>query len=78
MRQLQGNCAIGQLVLRGTRIVLPSKLRSQAISLAHEGHLGTVGTKRSLRSKVWWPGIDKAADLAMDVNWLHAQIHLSR
>ena len=53
---------IGQLVLRGTRIVLPSKLRSQAISLAHEGHLGIVGTKRSLRNKVWWPGIDKAAE----------------
>ena len=55
-------CVIGQLVLRGTRIVLPSKLRSQAISLAHEGHLGIVGQKRNLRSKVWWPGINKAAE----------------
>ena len=27
-------CVIGQLVLRGTRIVLPSKLRPPAISLA--------------------------------------------
>ena len=55
-------CVIGQLVLRGTRIVLPTKLRPQAISLAHEGHLGIVGTKQNLRSKVWWPGIDKAAE----------------
>jgi len=55
-------CVIGQLVLRGTRIVLPSKLRSQAISLAHEGHLGIVGTKQNLRSKVWWPRMDKAAE----------------
>ena len=55
-------CVIGQLVLRGTRIVLPSKLRPQAISLAHEGRLGIVGTKKNLRSKVWWPGIDKAAE----------------
>ena len=55
-------CVIGQLVLRGTRIVLPSQLRPQAISLAHEGHLGIVGTKQNLRSKVWWPGIDKAAE----------------
>ena len=47
---------------RGTRVVLPGKLRSQAISLAHEGHLGIVGTKRNLRSKVWWPGIDKAGE----------------
>ena len=55
-------CVIGQLVLRGTRIVLPSKLRPQAISLAHEGHLEIVGTKQNWRSKVWWPGIDKAAE----------------
>nr|XP_058952093.1 uncharacterized protein K02A2.6-like [Pocillopora verrucosa] len=55
-------CVIGQLVLRGTRIVLPNKLRAQAISLAHEGHLGIVGTKQNLRSKVWWPRMDKAAE----------------
>lgn len=55
-------CVIGQLVLRGTRIVLPQALRARAISLAHEGHLGIVGTKQHLRSKVWWPGIDRAAE----------------
>ena len=27
-----------------------------------KGHLGVVGTKQNLRSKVWWPGIDKAAE----------------
>ena len=55
-------CVIGQLVLKCTLIVLPSKLRSQAIALAHEGHLGIVGTKQNLRSKVWWPCMDKAAE----------------
>ena len=55
-------CVIGQLVLRGTRIVLPHALRDRALELAHEGHLGIVGTKQHLRSKVWWPGIDKAAE----------------
>jgi len=55
-------CAIGQLVLRGTRIVIPQKLRPQVLALAHEGHLGVVGTKSNLRSRVWWPGIDKAAE----------------
>lgn len=55
-------CVIGQLVLRVTRIVLPSKLRSQAIALAHEGYLGIVGTKQNLRSKAWWPLMDKAAE----------------
>ena len=45
-------CVIGQLGLKGIRIVLPSKLRLLAVSLAHEGHLGIVGTKQNLRSKV--------------------------
>ncbi|KAJ8385135.1 hypothetical protein AAFF_G00192760 [Aldrovandia affinis] len=37
-------------------------LQARALSLAHEGHLGIVGTKQHLRSKVWWPGMDKAAE----------------
>lgn len=55
-------CTIGYLVLRGTRIVLPQALRPRALALAHEGHLGVVGTKQHLRTKVWWPGIDRAAE----------------
>jgi len=31
-------CVIGKLILRGTRIVIPNKLRPRALSLAHEGH----------------------------------------
>lgn len=55
-------CTVGYLVLRGTRIVLPQALRARALALAHEGHLGIVGTKQHLRTKVWWPGVDKAAE----------------
>ena len=55
-------CVIGQFVLRGVRIVMPSKLRARCVALAHEGHLGIVGTKQNLRTKVWWPGVDKAAE----------------
>ena len=55
-------CVIGQLVHRGTRIVIPKKLQPRTLALAHEGHLGVVGTKQNLRTKVWWPGMDKAAD----------------
>lgn len=33
------------LILRGTRIVIPSKLRDDAIRLAHVGHRGIVKTK---------------------------------
>ena len=55
-------CVIGQLVLSESRIVMPRKLRPQALALAHEGHLGIVGTKQALRSKVWWPGIYRAME----------------
>ena len=55
-------CTIGKLILRGTRIVIPKKLRPRVLSIAHEGHLGIVGTKQKLRSKVWWPGMEKDAE----------------
>ena len=51
--------AIGKLVLRGTRIVLPKQLRCQALKLAHEGYSGILAMKQRLSTKVWWPGIDK-------------------
>ena len=46
-------CSIGYLILRGSRTVLLQKLRPTAVALAHEGHLGIVGTKQTLRTKVW-------------------------
>ena len=54
-------CSIGQLTLRGTRIVIPKKPRPRVLSLAHEGHLGIVG-KQKLRSKMWWPRMAKDAE----------------
>ena len=55
-------CAIGQLIIRGTRIIIPKRLRPRVLNLAHEGDLGIVGTKQKLRSKVWWPGMGKDAE----------------
>ena len=55
-------CAIGKLVLRGTRIVVPTILREHVLELAHEGHPGIVSIKIYLRSKVWWAGIDKCIE----------------
>jgi hypothetical protein len=55
-------CVIGKLVLRGTHIIIPLKLRPKILALAHEGHLGVVGTKQTLRTKVWWPGVDKEVE----------------
>ncbi|XP_055839723.1 uncharacterized protein K02A2.6-like [Episyrphus balteatus] len=54
---------VGGILLRGTRIVIPEKLREQALKLAHEGHPGMTLMKRRLRAKVWWPKIDAEVDV---------------
>ena len=54
--------SVGCIVLRGTRIVPPASLRDQIVDLAHEGHQGIVKTKERLRTKVWWPGMDRSAE----------------
>jgi transposase InsO family protein len=46
------------IVLRDTRIVIPKSLRTRTVELAHGGHQGIVKTKRLIRSRVWFQGID--------------------
>ena len=46
------------ILLRGNRIVLPTKLRQRAISLVHEDHAGMTKCKQRIRSKLWWPQMD--------------------
>ena len=53
------------LIIRGNRLVIPTKLQQQVISLAHEGHQGLVKTKKLLREKVWSPKIDPLTEKAM-------------
>lgn len=55
-------CFVGNVLLRGNRIVIPAKLRDRTIELAHEGHPGITVMKRRLRAKVWWPKIDDDAE----------------
>ncbi|MFY8166669.1 MAG: RNase H-like domain-containing protein, partial [Sediminibacterium sp.] len=47
------------LILRDMRMVLPVSLHKKAIQIAHEGHQGIRKTKELLRSKIWFPNIDK-------------------
>ncbi|XP_063892502.1 uncharacterized protein K02A2.6-like [Helicoverpa armigera] len=54
-------CFHEDILLRGTRIVIPGNLRDRVLQLAHEGHPGIVGMKARLRTKVWWPNLDKDA-----------------
>ncbi|XP_055543303.1 uncharacterized protein K02A2.6-like [Wyeomyia smithii] len=52
---------INNLVMRGTKLVIPISLRSRMCELAHEGHPGQSMMKRRLRERCWWPGIDQTA-----------------
>ena len=54
------------VILRGSRMVVPKALRERAISIAHEGHQGLVKTKQLLREKIWFPGIDDNVKNAID------------
>ncbi|XP_055609554.1 uncharacterized protein K02A2.6-like [Uranotaenia lowii] len=51
-------CRVGNVLMRGDRVVVPKRLREQVLSLAHEGHPGTRMMKSHLRSSVWWPKLD--------------------
>ena len=57
--------ADSNIILRGSRIVIPPSLQNRTVQLAHEGHQGIVKTKQLLRQKVWYPGID--SDVAQTI-----------
>ena len=51
--------------MRGHRLVIPVQLQRRAVELAYQGHQGIAKTKALLREKVWFPGIDIAAEQAV-------------
>ena len=50
------------ILLRGQCIVIPHVLRGRVVELAHEGYQGIVKTKSLMRSRIWFPGIDKMVE----------------
>ncbi|XP_043212657.1 uncharacterized protein K02A2.6-like [Amphibalanus amphitrite] len=54
------------VVLWGNRIVLPTALRKQWLSLLHEGHPGVVAMKAKARAHAWWPGMDAAIESTVE------------
>ena len=50
------------LLLRQQRLVIPQGLRKRCLDLVHKNHMGIVRCKEHLRSKVWWPSMDKAVE----------------
>lgn len=52
----------GNLVLRGSRTVMPDALKKRAIELAHKGHQALVKTSSLLCLKVCFPRTDSLVD----------------
>ena len=50
------------LLLRDSRIVVPSLLRHTMVRIAHEGHQGFVKTAKLVAERVWFPGMRKMVD----------------
>ena len=61
---------IEELVCRGERIVIPEwrcstndvALRDWVVDLGHSAHQGVDATKRQLRVRLWFPGMDRAVE----------------
>ena len=45
------------IILRGERLLIPTKLRPDVLDVAHEGCPGRDSMLRQLRMDVWWPGM---------------------
>ena len=60
-RLIKDELMIGKqnVILRGSKIVIPTSLQQKAVDIAHESHQGISKTKALLREKVWFSGIDK-------------------
>ena len=67
-RAIKEELSIGaqNIILRGTRIVIPLSLRQKAIDIAHESHQGMSKTKAMIREKVWFPKIDDLVKATID------------
>ena len=50
---------VNGVLVRGTKVLIPSELEGRAVALAHEGHGGIESTLRNLRDKVWFPNMSK-------------------
>lgn len=65
-KQISSELAVSHaddIILQGTRIVIPVSLEYSVLQLARKEHQGIV--KTLLRSKVWFPNIDQKAELAV-------------
>lgn len=54
---VENNC-----VMRGHRLIVPSKYRNRIVDELHKGHLGIKKMKAEARDRFWWPGMSAQID----------------
>ncbi|UYV80706.1 K02A2.6-like, partial [Cordylochernes scorpioides] len=47
------------LVLRGTKIIIPESIKKQVLKQIHEGHLGITGCTKRAKDSIYWAGMSK-------------------
>ena len=52
-------CVADGVLFRGSRVVIPSRLRKDMLNRIHETHAGIIKCKRRARVSVYWPGMSK-------------------
>ncbi|XP_061127410.1 uncharacterized protein K02A2.6-like [Syngnathus typhle] len=46
-----------ELLLKGTRLVIPTTMRDKVLVALHEGHQGMSRCRQRAKEAVWWPGL---------------------
>ena len=47
------------ILLKSSRIVVPSAMRLQVLDKVHEGHQGIVKCRERAKTSIWWPGLSR-------------------
>ena len=50
---------VGNLILKSTRILIPSSLRLEVLDKIHQGQQGIVKCRAPSKESVWWPGLSR-------------------
>ena len=48
-----------ELLLKGSRLVIPVAMQKTILGKIHEGHQGITKCRERAKQSVWWPGLSK-------------------